>query len=167
MDYSCKISMEDYVTKKVQPLVLSKEQKKDKERICRAEERHVLRAVTMTLMWVSRQLRADSIGPVSLLTRRGADAKVEDLFGAGKVIDHVRETKELSMKIHNMSVKDTIAVVFADASPSSVEGTEGSKKGHGGFLVCLAHRDLAQHKTVPMSLMVWRSEKMKENVLPV
>ena len=97
-DYSAKVSMEDYISKKLQPVVLTKEQKRDKQRSCNAGEQHLLRAATMTLMWVARQLRSDMIGPVSLLTRKICDATVEDIIEIGKIIDFLKKTKEMLLR---------------------------------------------------------------------
>ena len=115
----------------------------------------------MTVMWVARQLRADQIGPVSLLTRKICDATVEDIVGIYKIIDFLKKTKEMSIKISGIPVQQTIAAVFADASPTPLKRGKKEAKAHGGFLVCLAHQDLMRHKTVPVNMMVWRSGKIE------
>ena len=65
------------------------------------------------------------------------------------------------MKLAPIKVEDTIVVVFADASPTPLKKVKGEARAHGGFLVCLAHKDLMRHKFVATNMVVWRSGKIE------
>eukprot|EP00969_Alexandrium_andersonii_P068513 3022490-Alexandrium_andersonii.AAC.1 len=60
-------------------------------------ERSNFRACTMTLMWVAREGRFDTLGGVSVLAKKVNQAKVADLMECNKVVQRLKSTKDLGI----------------------------------------------------------------------
>ena len=72
-------------------------------------------------------------GPISLLQRKGKDARVRALVEANTIVQHLRDTADLGIHFRPIPIERVRVCVFADASLNTVSGC----KSQGATMLCL------------------------------
>ena len=145
--------MKDYILDRVREIRISPERKKQKEQQITAEEFSRLRAFTGSVLWCVRKCRPDVAGPISLLQRKGKDARVRDLIEVNSIVQHVRDTADLGIHYRPIPIERVRICVFADASLNTVSGC----KSQGATMLCLVDQDVLEGKEGVANLVLWRS----------
>ena len=121
-DDGFRLSMKDYILDRVREIRISPERKKQKEQQITAEEFSRLRAFTGSVLWCVRKCRPDAAGPISLLQRKGKDARVHDLIEANSIVQYLRDTADLGIHFRPIPIERVRICVFADSSLNTVSG---------------------------------------------
>eukprot|EP00971_Amphidinium_carterae_P154681 3066873-Amphidinium_carterae.1 len=103
-----------------------KSDKKEAADIKRAPEplnetqRVLVKSVTAKILWLARQGRPDVVGAAAFLSQIATEElTMEHLKEVSRVVQHLRQTKDLSYTIHPIDRMEMKLVVFADGSPGS------------------------------------------------
>eukprot|EP00971_Amphidinium_carterae_P242816 4821320-Amphidinium_carterae.1 len=165
-------SMADYVQSKLEPVTVPKRTKKSKEgtdsqgavkdKVDDAEplnesQRQMVKSITAKILWLARQGRPDVVGAAAFLSQVTPDElTMTHLKEASRVVQHLRQTKDLSYTIHPIEPMSMKLAVFADGSP----GAKGDSRGQGGAMICITTHALHSGQSAPMTPVMWRSGKL-------
>eukprot|EP00971_Amphidinium_carterae_P181130 3593173-Amphidinium_carterae.2 len=163
-------SMADYIQSKLEPITIPKKSKikkdsqdnvnKKKEQLpdgLNESQRQLVKSVTAKILWLARQGRPDVVGAAAFLSQASLeDMNMDHLKEASRVVQHLRQTKDLAYVIHPIDPMEMKLAVFADGSP----GSKDDSRGQGGVMVCFTDSRLHEGKTSPMTPVIWRSGKL-------
>ena len=125
-DYEIRISMSRYIKEKLSPVILPCDKVKDEERALDDNETTLVRGAGGSLLWVGREARPDVAASCAMAMAWGPP----NIKHCNKVIQELRSSSAVFLRIIPIDLEDGIWVVFSDASL----GNDGDKS-QGGFLV--------------------------------
>ncbi|CAJ1448790.1 unnamed protein product, partial [Effrenium voratum] len=115
------------------------------------------RALIGSMGWVTRQTRPDLMVNVSMASQSMSRPRVRDVIELNKALKMLKDTADAKMCFcpnDQLTLSDTIVFVCADSSHANAETKAGEKvKSQCGYVVGLAHKDLATDKEVPVLLL--------------
>ena len=120
-----------------------------------------LRAVAGSLSWIARQCRPDEAGTVSTLQGSVSRAVVKDLSDANRSVNRLKQTEDVGLLIHAISLVNLRTVSISDAA-LDLDRPDGSTQG--GFMVGFTTSALHQQGSASMSSISWSSHKVKRSV---
>ena len=157
-DFSFIYSMDDYVTNRLQEVKTTRKVlKKDAANVkLNANEIQQLRGVVASINWAAREGRPDGSAAASILSGVFPEPTFQDLLMANQVVAQLKE-KKVSIKIHHIPEKDIRHLLIADSSfdPS------GKTKPQHGWIQGITTPALNAGKFAPVSLIAWRSKKLR------
>ena len=157
-DFSFTYSMDDYVANRLQEVKVSRRVlKKDASKIkLNEDEETQLRGVIASINWSAREGRPDGAAAASLLSGVFPEPTYQDLLNTNTVVNLLKG-RQVSIKIHSIPEKKVRHVLIADSSfdPS------GKSKPQHGWLQGITTPDLNAGKFAPISLISWRSKKLR------
>eukprot|EP00971_Amphidinium_carterae_P084416 1670936-Amphidinium_carterae.1 len=166
--------MSDYIQSKLEPVTVPKQRSKrgssgkeaseaggssgkQEVELLTEAQRQVVKSVTAKVLWLARQGRPDVVGAAAFLSQASPEEmSLEHLKETSKVVQHLRQTKDLSYVIHPIDPMSMKLAVFADGSP----GAKGEARGQGGAMVCFTTNKLHEGVAAPMTPIMWRSGKL-------
>ncbi|CAJ1410941.1 unnamed protein product [Effrenium voratum] len=129
------------------------------------EEISQFRALIGSMGWVTRQTRPDLMVNVSMASQSMSRPRVRDVIELNKALKMLKDTADAKMCFcpnDQLTLSDTIVFVCADSSHANAETKAGEKvKSQCGYVVGLAHKDLATDKEVPVLLLEAQSSTIK------
>ena len=163
------LDQEKYIVEKIQPLTIGKGRRAQKEDPLTAEEFSEYRSMLYKISWVAHQTRPEVSGAVSLLASRMHQACVRDMILLNKMAGHLRDSAKQPLRIRPFD-KDMVFIGVSDAG-----GVDGDVRGSGpdgliedpvqGAWLVLASSMMPSHdRRIPVSLLSWRSSKLKRRV---
>ena len=157
-DYSILYDMQEYVTNRLKFVHLERNtlKKNAATTILNAEEESQLRGVIAAVNWASREGRPDASAAASLLAGCFPGPSVADAWAVNRVIEHLKQ-HEVILKIHALREEDVRHLVVSDASFDPT----GKCKPQHGWLQAITTPLLNRGGRAPISLVSWRSKKMK------
>lgn len=120
--------------------------------------------------WVAHQTRPEAAGTVSILSSRLHNATVNDGIHLNKMNGHLRSTASQGLRIRALDSKEMTFIGISDAG-----GVDGEVRGAGveglpedpvqGAWMLVTSNPLPSHdKKIPVSVLSWRSSKLKRRV---
>ena len=163
------LDQEKYIVEKIQPLTIGKGRRACKEDPLTAAEFSEYRSMLYKISWVAHQTRPEVSGAVSLLASRMHQACVQDMILLNKMAGHLRDTAKQPLRIRPFS-DDMVFIGVSDAG-----GVDGDIRGtgpdgliedpvQGAWLVLASSMMPAHDRKIPVSLLSWRSSKLKRRV---
>ena len=119
-----------------------------------------LRGINGTLQWLVTNSRVDLASKVSISASSTSNPTVEDLRKAYKLVRQAQREAGLPVHFHPIALDNFILGGFGDAAWAV--RPDGSSQG--GFLIYASHKSLMDGKEVPMSILDWKSWKLKRKV---
>ena len=169
-DGEIRFQQEKYILEKIQPLVLSRVRRSKKEEVLEAEEFTEFRSALYKVAWVSHQTRPEVAGTVAILSSRLQNATIQDAILLNKAIGHLRSTSKQELRIRPFEAKSMTFIGVSDAG-----GVDGEVRGRdrsglvedpvqGAWLVLASDTMPTHDKKIRVSLLSWRSAKLKRRV---
>eukprot|EP00971_Amphidinium_carterae_P235555 4674434-Amphidinium_carterae.4 len=129
-------SMSDYIHAKLETVTVPKQRSKrstsekgaseagsngkQEVELLNEAQRQVVKSVIAKILWLARQGRPDVVGAAAFLSQASPDEmNIEHLKETSKVVQHLRQTKDLSYVIHPIDPMSMKLAVFADGSPGA------------------------------------------------
>ena len=162
-DFSFSVTMQDYIQSRLKPVRLENKTLKcqAKDTVLSAEEVSQLRGTLASINWVAREGRPDTSAAASILAGCFPTPSVADAMEANRVVSKIKG-HNIQLKIHSFPEEDLRHLLIADSSfdPS------GKSKPQHGWLQATTTAQLNLGKAAPVSLITWRSRKLRRKAGP-
>ncbi|OLQ12867.1 hypothetical protein AK812_SmicGene3197 [Symbiodinium microadriaticum] len=157
-DYSYVYSMNDYVSNRLRFVEVSRHvtKKAAPQTSLRDDEESQLRGVIAAINWTAREGRPDAAAAASILAGCFPDPKMMDVYAVNQVVQNLKDRK-VDLVIHALNEDQVRHVVISD---SAFDPTGRTKPQHG-WLQGTTSPDLNIGRQAPISLIAWKSRKMK------
>ena len=157
-DYSYVYSMNDYVSNRLRFVEVSRHvtKKAAPQTSLRDDEESQLRGVIAAINWTAREGRPDAAAAASILAGCFPNPKMMDVYAVNQVVQNLKNRK-VDLVIHALSEDQVRHVVISD---SAFDPTGRTKPQHG-WLQGTTSPDLNLGRQAPISLIAWKSRKMK------
>ena len=157
-DFSFEFTMNDYVKNRLQKVNITRKfLKKDSKTITLGDdEESQLRGTIASINWAAREGRPDGSAAASILSGCFPNPNMEDVLVTNTVVDLLK-AKDITMRIHAIPEEKLRHILIADSSfdPS------GKVKPQHGWIQGLTTPDLNLGKTSPVSMIAWRSKRLR------
>ena len=157
-DFSFTYSMDDYVTNRLHPVKVHRRtlKKNAAETLLNEDEISQLRGTIAAINWSAREGRPDGSASASILSGCFPTPNMKHLLDCNQVVDLLKGQK-ITIKIHHIPEKDIRHLLIADSSfdPS------GKTKPQHGWLQGITTPALNRGEEAPVSLIAWRSKKIR------
>ena len=163
-------NQEKYILEKIMPFKLPRGQGADKGALLDQDAFEAFRSLLYKVNWVAHQTRPEAAGVVSILASRLKRASVHDLCCLNKLVLHLRSTAQQCLTLHRFDNDKMIFIAASDAGgvdsmPCSPEGLkEVEDTNQGAWVILAADQMPAANKKVKVSILTWRSAKLKRRV---
>ncbi|CAK8990659.1 Integrase catalytic domain-containing protein, partial [Durusdinium trenchii] len=157
-DFSFEADMDEFIYTRLQPIALARRVlKKDSAKVKLSEnEKTQLRGLIASLNWLAREGRPDVAAAASILASAFPEPAVSHILAANAMVRHVK-TSPIKMVIHSIEEKDLRNILVADSSFD----TSGRERSQHGWLLGFTNPWLNQGREAPVSLMQWRSKRLR------
>eukprot|EP00435_Cladocopium_sp_Y103_P028601 s1454_g7.t1 len=157
-DFSFTFTMNDYVQNRLHEIkVHRKVLKKDALKVhLNEDEISQLRGTIASINWAAREGRPDGSAAASLLSGVFPNPTYADLLAANSVVALLK-SREVEITLHHIPEEQVRHLLIADSSfdPS------GKNKPQHGWIQGTTTPALNQGKFAPVSLIAWRSKKLR------
>ncbi|CAE7937667.1 GIP [Symbiodinium sp. KB8] len=157
-DYSFTYSMSDYVSNRLKYVEIARKVlKKDSlSTKLTPNEESQLRGVIAALNWAAREGRPDASAAASILAGCFPSPTMADVIAVNQVVQFAK-AKKVDLVIHSIPQDQVRHVVISD---SAFDPTGKTKPQHG-WLQGITSPALNRGELAPVSLMAWKSRRMK------
>ena len=158
-DYSISMSMQEYTEKMAAadydlPKNLSRI---DGNTACSASQLKSLRGINGALQWLTTNLRLDLAAQVSISASEISSPKISSLQKANKIIRQAQGHLTMKLTFQSIGLDRLVLGVFTDAS----WGVRPDGASQGGYMIYAADKDILQGQEALMSILDWKSWKLK------
>ena len=160
---------EKYILEKLFPVHLKKGRLSDRSSPLDSEEFESFRSMLYKVNWVGHQTRPEACGVISILASRLKNATVHDVACLNKLISHLRSTASQPLVLHKFDNNKMTLIAASDAG-----GVDSPPPGHqqnvsldnvqGAWLILAAERVPSASSKTKVSILSWRSSKLKRRV---
>ena len=165
-----RMDQEKYIVEKLEPIHLSKGRRSNKEAALLEEEFKEFRSMLYRVSWLAHQTRPEAAGVVSILSSRLHQATVNDAIMLNKMVGHLRSTSKQFLRIRGFKKDEMKFIGISDAG-----GVDGDIRGvdrqglledpvQGAWLVLTSDLLPAHDQRINVSILSWRSSKLKRRV---
>ena len=162
---------EKYILEKLNTLKLPKGMRSDHSTLLPEDLFESYRSMLYRVNWLAHQTRPEASGIISILSSRLKNASVHDLCCLNKLIAHIKGTASQPLVLHKFRNEDMVFIASSDAggvaAKSPVEelpGQELTDPIQGAWVVLAAEKIPAANRPVKVSVLSWRSSKLKRRV---
>ena len=157
-DFSFVYSMTDYVTNRLRYVDVSRRvtKKAAPQTALLDDEESQLRGVIAAINWTAREGRPDAAAAASILAGCFPNPTMQDVFSVNQVVQNLKSRK-IDLVIHAIEEHKVRHVVISD---SAFDPTGRTKPQHG-WLQGVTTPDLNLGRQAPISLIAWKSRRMK------
>eukprot|EP00435_Cladocopium_sp_Y103_P022132 s1863_g5.t1 len=157
-DFSFESNMEEFIYTRLEPILSHKKvlKKHAAQTPLNESEKTQLRGLIASLNWVSREGRPDASSAASILAASFPDPTMEHVHAANEVVKHLK-TFPVTLRIHAIPEDQLRLILIAD----SAFDTSGKEKSQHGWLLGFTNPMMNQGKLAPISLMQWRSKRLR------
>ncbi|CAK9069062.1 Protein SENSITIVITY TO RED LIGHT REDUCED 1 [Durusdinium trenchii] len=160
-----------YIVEKLAAVKLAVGRRADKTAPLDDEEFEEFRSMLYKVAWLAHQTRPEAAGIVSILSSRLHRATVHDVVCLNKVITHMRQTAQQPLVLHRFDMSKMILIAASDAGgvagkqvSREVPGEELEDTIQGAFLIFASDNMPSASRKVKVSLLSWRSSKLRRRV---
>eukprot|EP00435_Cladocopium_sp_Y103_P035246 s245_g9.t1 len=169
-DTEVKLDQQKYILEKLEAVNLSKGRRADKASELSEQEFKDFRSMLYRVSWVAHQTRPEAAGTVSILSSQLHKANIGDVILLNKLIGHLRSTATQGIRLRSFNSKEMTFVGISDAG-----GVDGEVRGwnaeglpddpvQGAWMVLASNMLPAHDRKIPVSVLSWRSSKLKRRV---
>ncbi|CAK0863095.1 unnamed protein product [Prorocentrum cordatum] len=155
------VDQEKYILEQVRPMRLDKERVKCPEELLDAGELRDYRGLVAKILWAARQSRPDVSGSASMLSAECPQVKIASAPMANKVARHLRCTASSCLTIWPLDLSAVTMVTCSDAGGPGSAKRDGAQ---GGWLVMLGDSRIKDNRRSRVSLLSWRSQRLRRVV---
>ena len=119
-----------------------------------------MRSVLGALVYLARESRPDLSGPVSILQSRFNRAQVSDIQETNRVVRLAKAHTDLALLAGKIHVDHICFVSYGDANGGSTR----AEQAQAGYLITFSDMALLAGLAAPVSLVSWRSHRVKRVV---
>ena len=119
-----------------------------------------MRSVLGALGYSARESRPDLSGTVSILQSRFNRAQVSDIQETNRVVRLAKAHTDLALPVCKIPVDQACFVSYGDASGGSTR----AEQAQAGYVIMFADMSLLAGLAVPVTLVSWRSHRVKRVV---
>ena len=156
---SITLSQAEYV-KKIQPIKVSLERRKQETEKINPEERLALRGLIGSLQYASVHTRPDLASRLSHLQSSINSATSETLLDANKTLHEAKKHSNVSITIQPIACEDLRFLAFSDASFSSKKNPDS----HTGCVIMSTHKEIGNNTTCLVNPISWGCKKIQRVV---
>eukprot|EP00435_Cladocopium_sp_Y103_P055859 s19_g18.t1 len=120
----------------------------------------ILRTCAGQLAWVSNATRPDQSFLSSYLQGVQDKGQVSHVQLYNKALREMKERRVCLQFPSHVAIEDWCIVCISDSG----WGTRSSGESQGGYVLCLAHKDILERKRAPCWIIDWSSKKLKRMV---
>ena len=153
------MSQENYI-KKILPIPISLERRKDEEAVVTPEERQALRALIGSLQYASVHTRPDLASRLSFLQSEINSAKIATLLEANRALHEAKRHHDVAITIQPILCEDLRFLAFSDASFASKKVPDS----HTGCMIMSTHKDIGENISCPVNPLLWGCKKIQRVV---
>ena len=117
-------------------------------------------SVLGALGYLARESRPDLSGPVSILQSRFNRAQVSDIQETNRVVRLAKAHTDLALPVCKIRVDQICFVSYGDASGGSAR----AEQAQAGYVIMFADMALLAGLAAPVTLVSWRSHRVKRVV---
>ncbi|CAE7202644.1 unnamed protein product [Symbiodinium sp. CCMP2456] len=164
------VDQQKYITEQIQPVMLNKGRRSEKESPLTDEEFAAFRSAIYKVNWVAKESRPEVAGMASILASKLKNATIEDVLTLNKNVNYLRNTASRPMTIWKMSPREMSFVVISDAGGIGAKHDTVDEIGlpadstQGAWLVFAAETLPVGDAKVKATPLSWRSSKLKRKV---
>ena len=123
-------------------------------------EKVAMRSMLRALGYLARESRPDLSGPVSILQSRFNRAQVSDIHETNRVVRLARIHTDLALLVCKIPVDQICFVPYGDASVGGIH----AEQAQAGYVIMFADMALLAGLAAPVTLVSWRSHRVKRVV---
>ena len=155
------VDQEKYISENIAPMKLDSNNRSDKTRKLDKGEIHLYRSMCAQIQWVARESRPEVAGSASMLNSALPDPTVEHALVGIKVCKFLRSIASQVITILPLDLHSLNFVAVSDAGGPGTAKNDGSQ---GAWLVMAADASIRQNKRARVSILSWRSTRLKRAV---
>ena len=161
---------EKYVLEKLKAIELSKNRRAQKDSLLLEGELEAFRSMLYRVSWLSHQTRPEAAGMTSILSSRLPHATVADVIVLNKMVGHLRSTPKQGIRLRRFDPEHMCFIGMSDAGgvdgKVTREGADGLIEDpvQGSWLVMASDRVPSHDQHLKVSVLSWRSTKLKRRV---
>lgn len=162
---------EKYIVEKLQTLKLPKGMRFDHSSLLTDDLFESYRSMLYRVNWLAHQTRPEASGIVSILSSRLKSASVHDLCCLNKLIVHIKGSASQPLVLHKFRNDQMVFIASSDAGGVAAKSPVEEQPGQelvdpiqGAWVILAAERIPAANKPVKVSVLSWRSSKLKRRV---
>ena len=123
-------------------------------------EKVAMRSVLGALGYLASESRPDQSGPVSILQSRFNEAHVSDIQETNRVVRLAKAYTDRALPASKIPVDQICFVSYGDTSGGSTR----AEQAQSGYVIMFADRALLESMAAPVTLVSWRSHRVKRVV---
>ena len=150
-----------YILEQVRPMRVDKDRSRHPEELLNAGELRDYRGLVAKILWAARQSRPDVSGSASMLSAECPQVTISSALMANKVARHLRSTACSCLTIWPL---DLSAVTMVTCSGAGGPGSAKRDGAQGGWLVMLGESRIKDNRRSRVSLLSWRSQRLRRVV---
>ena len=165
------MSQEKYIAEKLHQIKVPRSMLSIKEELLNAELFEEYRSMLYRVSWVAHQTRPEAAGIVSLLSSRLNRATIHDLCCLNKLVHHIKGTANQPLVLHKFDLEKMVLIAASDAGGVSSEPArkesgdeELEDTVQGAWVILASDRMPSASQAVRVSILSWRSAKLKRRV---
>ena len=164
------LSQEKYILEKLAAVEISKGRRGKKEDVLNEKEFADYRSMLYRISWVAHQTRPEVAGGVSILASRLHQATVSDLILLNKMVGHLRSSAKQALRIRPFEPSTMTFIGVSDCGGVDGEVRTTGEDGliqdpvQGAWLVMASNLLPSHDRRVGVSVLSWRSSKLKRRV---
>jgi hypothetical protein len=165
-----RMDQEKYILEKLEAIPLSKGRRSNKDEPLTEEEFKLFRSMLYRVSWVAHQTRPEASGTVSILSSRLHSARIRDVVDLNKMIGHLRSTSSQGLRFKQFKPEEMTFIGVSDAGGVDGEIRVRDDRGlpedpvQGAWMVLASSLLPAHDQRIPISVLSWRSSKLKRRV---
>lgn len=152
-DFGFELNVARYVEKRISPIRLDHGRGRPPGTLANDGEITGYRGLIGGVAWAAREGRPDVAGEVSILSSRLPNPTIEDCKRANKLLQELRDTPHVTIKVKAIPYDDLRLFVCIDASKDNAK--EG--KSQTAYILGTVHRSVMDGAAAPASCISWKS----------
>ena len=164
-------SQEKYSTEKLHQIKVPRGMLSKKDEMLDKDLFEEYRSMLYRVSWLAHQTRPEAAGIVSLLSSRLNRASIHDLCCLNKLIHHIKSTANQPLVLHKFDLDKLVLIAASDAGGVASEPISLEKKDEelvdtvqGAWVVMTSDRMPSASQKIKVSILSWRSSKLKRRV---
>ena len=164
------VDMEKYILEELQLIKVSRGRMINGDIPLNEEEFEALRSMVYKLNWVGRECRPEAAGVASIIASNLKAPTIKDIQLVNKLVRHLRGSACDAISLWPIPIQEFTLVSLSDAGGIGGKEEKVESDGlpsdvtQGAWMILAAGAGLASGDRTPVSVLAWRSSKLKRRV---
>lgn len=155
------VDQEKYILEQLAPMRLAKERRAAPSDLLTQDEIRGYRTMVAQIQWLGRETRPDVAAGASLQSAALPSPTVADAMLCIKIVKHLKSSSSQKIVVWSL---DPNSVTFVTVSDAGGPGSARRNGAQGGWMVLAADPAIRQNVRAKVSLLAWRSTRLKRVV---